>query len=313
MADPVALELSRLGSFDPAAYTLTRDSDGLYWARSAPKALGALEPDTGQAAARIALPYRVYNHVLAADGIVYVTHHTLTAEGFTVSVVDTRARKLLREIRGIAGLRTGLAVSGSAVFMTTTDVGKPGYLHLYRIDTATHELTELRRADSAGSCWLLSGEGDTLLLVRTPRPGRPAEAPGASDTAGASVASVERLDLVTGRTVGAQSAAAIAPLARRMGEPLIAGGEIFVPLQEEGGRWAIARLDQATLARRDFLPLSYSIQRIVGRHGSMLVYLDGPEPAFGPGMTLHFYDLEGRKEVKSVNIPFYLRSNPRND
>ena len=302
MADPAALELSRLGSFDPAAYTLTRDGEGLYWARSAPKALGALEPDTGQVAARIALPYRVYNHVLAANGMVYVSHHTLTAQGFTISVVDTRARRLVREIRGITGLRTGLAASGSAVFMTTTDVETPGYLHLYRIDTATHELTELRRADSAGSCWLLSGGGDTLLLVRTPRPGSAAEAPGAS------VASVERLDPVTGRTVGAQSARAIAPQARSVGEPLIAGGEIFVPLREAGGRWAIARLDQATLARRDLLPLSYSIQRIIGRHGSVLVYLDGPEPAFGPGMTLHFYDLEGRKEVKSVNIPAYLSS-----
>ncbi|MBN1837226.1 MAG: hypothetical protein JW820_15320, partial [Spirochaetales bacterium] len=278
-ADLVSTELSRLGSFDPAAWTVSRDGQGLYWARCAPRVLGALDADTGRIEARIPLPYRVYNHVMAAGGLLYVSHHTLTAQGFTVSVVDPGARRLVGEIRGISGLRTGLAAAGDAVFMTTVDVASPASLHLFRIDTVTNQLTELRRAQAAGSRWLLAGQGETLLLAAS------------ASAANGEEASLELLDPGSGRTLRAQAAAVLAPGAGLLGEPLVGAEEILVPIQDSQGRWTLLCLDPDTLTRRDLLPLSYSVQRIVGKHGSMLAYLDGPEPAFGPGMSLHFYDL----------------------
>ena len=80
--DPLGLELSALGAVDPGAWTAARDEAGLCWVRCAPKVLGALDPRSGRLAARVTLPYRVYNHVAAENGLIYVTHHTLTRDGF---------------------------------------------------------------------------------------------------------------------------------------------------------------------------------------------------------------------------------------
>ncbi|OHD71265.1 MAG: hypothetical protein A2V99_11240 [Spirochaetes bacterium RBG_16_67_19] len=145
---------------------MAADPEGRFWGRLEPRYLAALDPASGQPCTRIELPCKPYNHLITTSGKAYVTHSALTKEGFTLSVVDTRRSVMLRELTGIAGLRTDLVQAAGFVYLAVAGVGKENSRHcyLYQIDEATDRIREALHSTDKGFYWKLAAAGERLYL-----------------------------------------------------------------------------------------------------------------------------------------------------
>ncbi len=297
-ADLDARRVQQVGWFSPAAPTVARDPLGRFWGRLDRRVFAAVEPDTGSVTAALTLPYSIYNHLITPQGKAYVTHHTLTEHGFTLSVVDTRAGRLLTEIEGLPGLRTGLAQSDSHVYLATVSVEGPRVLTLLRIDPRTDRPEEMRSLRDEEHVWSLAVSGQTLYVLWQPLPGSSGES------------RIELIDLETGSTYRSATAAALAGGGFFYGEPALLAGRLYLPWQSRaGGRPDHALVETGPEARGGarLLPIRGRVYRLLAREGGLLLYLELPEQASGRGLTLCFYDTGEGKEVKRIDILSALR------
>jgi hypothetical protein len=291
-ADIAEARLRVLGRFHPAAPTAARAPDGLIWGRSGERELAALDPATGRIVATVLLPMRPYDHLVAPNGKAYVTHHTLTSEGFWLSVVDTRERRLCATIRNIGGLKTGLESGGGRVFLSTVDPGSDGSLRVYALDAERESAREILREPKTGPRLILCCRGDRLYLLRSGGLGTRPE--------------IQVLAAGSGETLRRIAGEALAGVQRFTGRMLVRGDRGYVPCAGEGGQ-GFAEFDFAAERVLRVRSLPSPVWRLLGADGDLLAFLLA-EAEGSPGTTLVFYDLGTGKEVKRVSLPDFLKS-----
>jgi hypothetical protein len=150
------LSISQRGSFHITAADVDLSPDGSYWGRINFKSLGAINALTGHLVAIIDLPYRPYYQIIVPNGKAYVTHNVLTSSGFPLSVIDTKSKKVVKQIHNIYGLRTDLVQGGNYVYLAALGVNNTDYLYLYKIDTHTDMAEEIYRVKKTNYRWELA-------------------------------------------------------------------------------------------------------------------------------------------------------------
>jgi len=267
------------------------DPQGWIWGRLEPRHLAALDPGSGELVARVRLPHKPYNHLIAPDGRAYVTHSSLTKEGFTLSVVDTRAKALLRELTGIAGLRSDLAQAAGLVYLAAEGVRKEDiqYSYLYQIDGAGNRIREVLRFADAGYFWKLAADGDRLYLGYLPTKDDP------------------RLGRVEVRE--ARSLKVVGGWEQPPG-PLrglyAAGGQVLLFCGSRDGNTELLLLDPLLRAVPEQRTLQGPVAQVLGIHGSTLVYLDFPFESGHRDVSVCFYGLEAGRELRRIRVREFL-------
>ena len=290
LADPAKLELRRVGELSPAAPAVAADPEGLLWGRLEPRYLAAIDPASGRLGARVELPRKPYNHLITSAGKAYVTHSALTKEGFTLSVVDTRRKVLLRELTGIAGLRTDLALAAGFVFLAAAGVGKEDSRHcyLYQIDEATDRIREALHSPDTGFYWKLAAAGERLYIGWLP----------ARDSSGS--ASFGRVEVRDARSL---------QLLRTWGEapgPLralyAAAGQVLLCFADQKGNTDLLVLDPLLGAVLQARKLAGPVARVLGLRAGILTYLDRRFETGHTEVNVCFYELEPGRELKRIAI-----------
>jgi hypothetical protein len=276
-----------VGSLALSAPSVAEDLQGRLWGRLEPACIGALDPASGRIVARVALPRKPYNHLITPQGKAYVTHSSLTKDGFTLSVVDTQRAVLLRELTGIAGLRTDLAQADGFVYLAAIGVGSGDKLqpYLYRIDTDTDELREVLHARETGFYWKLAAAGGRLYLGYLPskdekRSGR-----------------VEVRDAVSLKVLAAWQAPR-GPLRALYADPR----QVLLFCEGGGGATEILVLDPLLVGAARVRTAEGPMARVLGVDGRILVYLDYPFELGYREVSVCFYDLRAGKEVKRIRL-----------
>jgi hypothetical protein len=293
--DPEDMELSVVGAFHPAAPTVARAPDGLFWARWGERQLAAMDGESGRIVAEVVLPMRPYNHIIAANGKAYVTHHTLTQEGFWVSVVDTAGKKLLEPIKQIVGLRSDLEAGGRCVYLATVDVRPPYELYLYAIDTGQDVAQILLREIPKDYRFRLGCRGDRLYICRT----------GPIGTGG--FVPIEVMDTESGAVVERIQADRLRPIKSITGKMAFSGQYAYLPClfgQDDPG---LARLGLPDLELDRVFRMSGAVWNILGFHEDIVVFTSPDNTGTG-SVILIFYNLREEREVRRVSIPEFLKS-----
>ncbi|KPJ87066.1 MAG: hypothetical protein AMS17_09625 [Spirochaetes bacterium DG_61] len=291
--DPVGRELSTIGFFHPTAPAVARAADGLFWARIDEKHMGAMNPETGRIEARVQLSQRPYTHIIIPDGKAYITHHTLTHEGFMVSVVNTRKKRVEKEIKHINGLRTDLIYHDPYVYLAAIGVKENDYLYLYRIDTKRDRLEEMYREPLAEYVWRMAAKNDLIYLCHINR--------GAYE----SVPIVEVFATST-RKIVKTFTLSDSGIAKVIGRIELEGERLLVPCITERETLGIAFIDIQNGEVEKIFPLQGKPYRILGTRRETLVYIDNPMDKGREGVSLYFFDLEVGREVIIVNIPKFI-------
>jgi hypothetical protein len=85
-------------------------------------------------------------------------------------------------------------------------------------------------------------------------------------------------------------------------------GNALVPCLTFDGSYGMAVLDMQKEEIREVIRLGKQFLRVLGIREGDLVYLSYPDMEKGGGISLHFYDLRARKEVKCIDVHRYLTS-----
>jgi hypothetical protein len=297
LVDPDAMSLRRVGALSLTTPAVARDPQGRIWGRLERNELAALDPATGAVAARVPLPYAAYEHVVTPSGLAVVTHAAQTKEGFTATVVDTAAGKAVREITGIAGLRTDLAAAGETVYLAVIGTGRNdgGALRLYEIDPRAGALRELLVDRSGVHGLRVAAAGGRLYAAFVARPGS-----GAPER-------IEVRDRPTARIVRTADES-LWGKDRRLTGLYATGTAVFLFLETAGRAHELLVADPGLSLALRRLSLPGPVSRVLAARGNELVYLDVPFEAGYRDVNLCFYDLGLGKEVKRVNIPGYVAS-----
>lgn len=291
--DLQTMDIELVTRFHSAAPTVARAPDGLYWARTDEKGLAVYNPVEGKLEATVMLPYRPYNHIITPGGRAYVTHHTVTAGGFSVSVIDTYRKKLIKQIQPISGLRTDLAYGDGFVYLATEGVGSDVYLHLYEIDTRNDRRQEIYREPKSNFSWRVSVHGNALVVCRVYR------------SAPADSTRMLVLDRSTKKVLQNVNADEL-PGIKILGRMVFVHEQGFLPYSLPEGRYGIAVLDTEGLRIQDLLPVTGKVYRIIGVRENLLIYMDHPLGSGKRGSSLFFYDMDQRKEVKMIDVLEHL-------
>lgn len=296
LADAGEGSLRRVGTLSAAASAVAADPAGRIWGRVDPNAIAALDPLSGKVTARVSLPTTARAHLITPQGKAYITHSVLTKNGFSLSVVDTRRGTLLRTLDRIDGLRTDLVQADGYVFLAGVGVRREDdkHLYLYRIDTQTDELREVRHFTEPGYTCRLAASGKRLYVACLP---------GYGSTA---LARVEALEADTLRPLGAWRQGAGEPVPRGL---YAAPGEVLLFCETRDGGHELRVLDPRLETIRATLPLISPVARVLGLQGRTLLYVDLPFELGYREVNLRFYDLGAGKEVKSISIPGFLERN----
>jgi hypothetical protein len=283
LVDPIAQSASAAFAFHPAAPTVARSPDGRYWARTGEKALSAFNPQSGQVETSVSLPLRPYNHIITRDGTVYVTHHTLTDRGFTVSIVDLQAERYRGRIVDIHGLRTDLTADDRFVYLACVGVGRPDSIYLYEIDTRTDRCRRILGRPKTDHAWRCTVDSGLVYLVRVGLAGRsvPPEIEVIDPTTGASLRTITDLSGVSELCGGLTFFRDYALLPCRTGE----------------GTAAVCQLDRGLTRVVRLLALPAPIDGMVGVAGWTLVYTTGT-----PTKQICFYDLHELRPGRMISV-----------
>jgi hypothetical protein len=288
------MEIMLVTRFHPSAPTVARAPDGLYWARIGEKGMAAYNSFTGKQEALIFLPYRPYNHIITPEGNAYITHHTLTAEGFSLSVIDTDKKELINQIKCIYGLRTDIAYGNGHVYLSTEGVGSDSCLHLYQIDTHSDHLQEIYRVQKSGFSWRVSVYEDVLVLCRVYR---------------SELVDSTLLVVFDPSTKEVQQRVDYDELLeiKIIGKMIIANARGFLPCRTKDGRYGIALLSMDRLYIQEILPVIGNVYQIIGIRDNLLIYMDNPlDRRRQRTLSLYFYDIYKRKEVKIIDVLEHL-------
>lgn len=282
-----------LASFAPDASTVSRDPEGRYWAKSRPNRVAAFDPALGRFVASVSLPYKPFNHLGTEDGMLCVSHHTVTPGGFTASVVDTRTAALVGEIGGIPGLRTDLIEEAGVVFMATIGVGKDDYLtsQVSRIDPQRFDSTTIFRSTDTRYFLRLAANSGLLYICLIPR-------------ADSSLESwIRVLDVTTGAGVREIAIGALAGPGLTLRQLAFSDGHGYLICRDGSGRFRVTVTNLAVTELVKSVPVPGAISRLVGIAGREIVYLDDSDKADTGQMLLRFVETGGGKEVKSIALP----------
>ena len=278
-----------VGSFHPAAPTAVRSPDGGYWGRVDENVLARLDPVSGQFDSRVTLPFRPYNHVITPDGRAYITHNTLTAEGFWVSVVDTCTGALLPPIKHIDGLRTDLIQEGGSVFLATRDVRTRRDLAIYRLAGPEGRAERVFQRSRAGCVLKIAARGDHLFVCH-------------AGVGGDLEPRIEVFDLSRERVIRRIEGSRLGGITRILDHFTFDGRRGLLPCRTGGGGYGIAVFELDTLGLERIVPVSGRLFRIVGVRDNLVVYLDNPMGAPRGGPAAYFVDLETQREVKRIEL-----------
>lgn len=293
LVDPSRQELRLVGTLSPAAPVVGTDPQGWIWGRLEPRHLAALDPDSGELVARVRLPRKPYHQLIAEDGLAYVTHQSRTKDGFTLSVVDTRSRSLLRELPGIAGLHTDLAQAAGAVFLAAegASVEDSRFSYLYRVDAAGTRISEVLRFEDAGYFWKLAADGDRLYLGYLPTREDPR---------------LGRVEVRDARTLGLVGSWEKAPGPLR--GLYAAGGRVLLFCGAGAGDTDLLLLDPLLRSAPQVRRLQGPVGQVLGIAARTLVYLDHPSEAGYRDLGVHFYGLEAGRELGRLKVrDFFLQ------
>lgn len=293
--DPEEQNLSLLCTFHQAASIAARSPNGLFWARMGEKFLAAFNPLKGKIEEKVELPHRPYNHIITPNGKAYVTHHTLTPQGFLVSVVDTSEKKLKKTIKNIYGLRTGLTYGNGFVYLATIGVGRPDNLYLYQINTQNDKLKEIYRIPKTDYHWKISVFGNELYLCHINMPNK-SLAP-----------MIEIMNLEKKKITRTINAANLKGIKEIIGKITFVKDKAFLPCRTPYGGYGIALLNPHSGSVERILDVISHIYRIIGIKDDTLFYIDSPASAGKNGISLYFYNLRERKEVKIISITQFLK------
>jgi hypothetical protein len=293
LADPSGLQLRLVGTLSPAALAVASDPQGLIWGRLEPRHLAALDPGNGELVARVRLPRKPSHLLIAADGKAYVTHQSPAKEGFTLSVVDTRSKALLRELPGIAGLHTDLAQAAGFVYLAAEGATSEDsrYSYLYQVDGAGSRIREVLRFEDAGYFWKLAGDGDRLYLGYLPTREDPR------------LGKVEVRDARTMDLVGRWE---------KVPGPLrglyAAAGRVLLFCGVGGGDTELLLLDPLLRAAPQVRRLQGPVGQVLGILGETLIYLDYPSEAGNRDVSVRLYGLEAGRELGRIKVrDFFLQ------
>ena len=291
LADTSSLGLRLVGTLSPAAPAVAADPQGWIWGRLEPRHLAALDAASGEMVARVALPHKPHSLLIAPDGRAYVTHSSRTKAGFTMSVVDTRGKALLRELTGIAGLQTDLAQAAGFVYLAAEGVRKEDYQnsYLYQIDGTADRVREVLRLADAGYFWKLATDGGLLYLGYLPTKDDPR------------LGRVEIRDARTTELLGGWEKAP-GPLRGLYA----AGGQVLLFCGNDEGNTELLLLDPMLREVPQVRTLQGPVAHVLGVHGSILVYLDYPFEVGYRDVSICFYGLEAGRELKRIRIREFL-------
>jgi hypothetical protein len=299
LVDASARSITLVASFHPAAPTVARAPDGRYWGRVGETFLGAYSPVSSQFVERVQLPFRPYNHVIAGNGKAYITHNTLTPEGFWMSVIDTGSGRLGLPIKNIEGLRTDLIEHNGIVYLATRDVKEDSVITLYRISTENDRISKLYKVHKPGYVSKLSVHGDSLYVcyMVSGRQYRPPV--------------MEILDLASGVVTSKVEQPGLSEVRRLLGRMIFdadfACNSGLVPCIMNDGTYAIAVFDTGALRIKRVMRVKTPVHTIIDAGDQTILYLDNPMYVGREGVSLYFYNIEQETEVKVVNINRSIR------
>ncbi len=281
-------QVSSIGSLHTSAPDIDVAGDGLVWGRGDLSSVAALDPSNGEEVARVDLPQRPYLQIITPSGKLYISHNTLTSKGFSISVVDTVSKRLIKRIQGIQGIVTGLALDQKSVYIAAVGVRRPDFLYLYRICTETDTLEEIYRAPKTFYRWEISTYRNLLYLTYVR--GANGEAPPL----------IEVMDLGSHQIVDRWT---FSSEIRRILEQLsFYETSAYALVMCRDGDHGIAVFDPESGKIKRVLPLRQAPSRIIGIHNNCLVYTASPQVAGVKGIALHFYQIDQATEIHSVNI-----------
>lgn len=286
--------IERLLAFDVTAPDIDRSPDGLFWGRTSFEGFGALDPKSGNQVAKVVLPSRAYYQTITPSGKAYITHNVLTHRGFSISVVDTVDKTYIKKIDGIMGLHTSFAQYGDSVYHAALGVRRPDYLYLYEIDTRTDMNRELYRVIKTDYRLELSIYRGQLYISYIC--GKNRDAPPL----------IESMDLETKKIrlrIGPDQLGDI--------EKIVEGVTFYqgigvLPCMVKEGRYGIAFFDPQRGKVFDVIAIPGSIEHIVGIKENILVYSNKTSDKGKTAISLHFFSMKERKEVKAINISKFL-------
>ena len=290
LADSTRLELRDVGRLSPVAAAVGEDATGRIWGRLEPRHLAAFDPENGKMVARVRLPHKPGVFLITAAGRAYITHGGPRQELASVSVVDLQREALLAELKGLVGTPAELAEAAGNVYVVALSVLKsdPMELRLYRISEETGGVQEALATAETGYSWKLAAAGGLLYLGYLPAEENTANG------------RVEVRDAQTFR------------LLRRWDAPgplralYARDGQVMLFCQAGEGKTDLLIQDSLLGSAQKVRVLEGPVARVLGVHGSRMVYLDRLFETGQTDVSVHFYDLEAGRELKRINLRDYL-------
>lgn len=288
-------DISFLCAFHATAPCVDISSEGLFFARISPKNMAVFDPQKEKFTATIPLSYRIYNHVITPNHKAYVTHHTLTPKGFTISVIDTHKKKFIEEIQHISGLRTDLAQGNKFVYLTTLGVDKDEYIYLYEINTKNNHLQEIYKTHKKGYYWKIAINNNYLYLCHIY----------IKDN---KVKPIIQIMNLSNKTIFKSIRFPVsAKIKKILGKITFTKKEAFLPCYMSNNN-VIVSFEPLIGTIKNIYPIKGKIYKIIGIKNQILYYIDNPMQVGKAGISLYFYDLKKKKEVKIINIKQFLKN-----
>ncbi len=283
-----------VGYLTPTALYSAYDSSGRIWARSGQQSVAAMEPETGQVVASVALPDPPHLLACVSRHILIASHNTLRPDGFSASIIDPTTAELIGTLRGFPGPVTGIAAAGRAVFVATLATGADELNCLYRIpirDIASpSSLPEPVLAERRGSAqWRISAHRGLVFLVDIT--GRALTAP-----------QVRVLNARTGEIIGSLDAQELGDITHIIDAPFLLNSTGVMPVLVQQESTAVALLNLSSLSLRRTVALSGPISRIIAADEDTVAYVDSLATADERGLRVTFAVQKTGEEVGSVYL-----------
>jgi hypothetical protein len=113
---------------------------------------------------------------------------------------------------------------------------------------------------------------------------------------------IEVMDLASGKIIKKNRFDSSTGITRIIEKPYISGDQAFIACLLKDGAYGIAKMNPKDGSIDEILPVQGQIDKIINITDDILVYSDSLIKAGTNGMSLSFYDLIEKKEIKIINI-----------